>query len=193
MNLITTVPVVPHEIAGPPPGDDSLYEVINGQRVELPPMSMYAVAVANWLAGFLNEFARPRGLGRAFVEGLFRLPLDGGRSRRPDVAFVTAQRWAMGRPIPESDNAWDVVPDLAFEVVSPTDRAEDLMEKVEEYFQAGVRLVWVVYPRRRRVHVYESLSQIRGLAGAEELGGGAVLPEFRLPLTALFQEPASPI
>ncbi len=169
-------------------GDDSLYEIVRGQRVELPPMSAYASRIASRLGGKLNEFAEAHSMGEAVVETLFRLPFPEDCNRRPDVALVTAERWPRDRPMPEDDNAWDVVPDLAVEVISPTDRAEDLLEKVEEYFRAGVRLVWVIYPRRRLVYVYQSLTQIQGLTRAEELDGGTVLPGFRLPLAALFQE-----
>src|SRR5439155_15268931 len=102
--------------------------------------------------------------------------------------FVSFQRWAKDRSQPEQDNAWDVVPNLAAEVVSPNDIADDLMEKTIEYFQAGVQLVWVLYPRWQLVHVYESLSNIRVLARKDDLDGGAVLPGFRLPLSSLFQE-----
>lgn len=169
-------------------GNDALYEIVHGQRVELPPMSAYASRIASRLGGKLNEFAEAHALGEAVVETLFRLSLPDDYNRRPDVALVSYQRWPKDRPLPEDDNAWDVVPDLAVEVVSPTDRAEDLLEKVDEYFRAGVRLVWVLYPRRRLVHVYESLTQIRGLTRTDELDGGTVLPGFRLPLATLFQE-----
>ncbi len=169
-------------------GDEALYEIINGQRVELPPMSVYATRLASRLVTKLNEFAGARALGEAVGETLFRLPLPDDRNRRPDVALVSYERWPKDRLVSEDDNAWDVVPDLAVEVISPTDRAEDLLEKVDEYFRAGVRLVWVIYPRRRLVHVYESLTQIHGRTRTDELDGGAVLPGFRLPLATLFQE-----
>jgi Uma2 family endonuclease len=173
-------------------GDERLYEIINGQRVELPPMSIYAAVVATELARMLGEFTVSRDLGRVVVEGLIRLPLARDRQRRPDVLFVSQQRWPKGRPIPRDDNAWDVVPDLVVEVVSPTDPAEDLLEKLQEYFQAGVQLVWIVYPRRQIIHVYDSLTQIRGLLRTDELDGGKVLPGFRLALATLFEEPANP-
>src|SRR5207249_957331 len=111
---------------------------------------------------------------------------DGSRNRRPDVAFVTYERWPMNRPIPLTDNAWDVVPDLAVEVSSRHDLAEELVQKLTEYFQAGVRLVWVIYPKQRLVYVYESPTQVRGLTQSDELDGGTVLPGFRLPLANLF-------
>ncbi len=78
-----------------------------------------------------------------------------------------------------TDNAWDVVPDLAVEVTSPTDFAEDQLQKVAEYFQAGVRLVWVVYPDQRCIHVYEAWNRIRVVTEADTLDGGVVLPGFR--------------
>ena len=88
----------------------------------------------------------------------------------------------------ENDNAWEVAPDLAVEVVSPTDRAEDVMEKVTEYFQAGVELVWIIYPRLQLVYVYESLVKVRGLNAADTLDGGNVLPGFHIPVATLFPE-----
>jgi Uma2 family endonuclease len=177
----------------PPPAnlsiaDDELYEIIDGRRVGLPPMGIRAAWIATLLVEHLSHFGRAQNLGRTVGEGLFRLTLPIDRNRRPDVAFVAYDRWAKSRPLPESDNAWDVLPNLVVEVISPTDLAEDVQVKVVEYFQAGVSLLWVIYPRTRQVHVYESLSSIRGLSRADELDGGKVLPGFRLPLTELFLE-----
>jgi Uma2 family endonuclease len=169
-------------------GDESLFEVINGQVVELPPISFHANKIASCLIGLMWSFAMRNGLGVVVGETLFRLPLakDRYRNRRPDVAFVSYQRWPRDKPESGRDNAWDVVPDLAVEVVSPNDLAEDLMDKVAEYFEAGVRQVWVVYPGQRLVRVYDSLEAIRVVAGTDALDGGSVLPGLRIPLTDLF-------
>jgi Uma2 family endonuclease len=175
-----------------PLSEEALYEIIDGQRVELPPMSVRSSLIAFELARKIANFAEERDLGRAVVEALFHLPLARDRSRRPDAAFVSYQRWAKGRAIPpDEDAAWEVVPELAVEVVSPSDRAEELMTKVTEYFEAGVSQVWVLYPRQQFVVVFESLTRIRGLTGAEELDGGEVLPGFRLALATLFPQPAA--
>jgi Uma2 family endonuclease len=131
-------------------------------------------------------------VGQAVTEVLFHLPLPKERDRRPDAAFVNFQRWAKGRPMPGKENAWHVVPNLAVEVVSPHDFAEELLEKIEEYFRAGVQLVWVVYPRQQLVHVYESINQIRVVTRTGELDGGVVLPDFRLPLPEIFREETTP-
>ena len=110
--------------------------------------------------------------------------------RRPDISYVSHDRWPRNKPVTD-DEAWDVVPDLAVEVVSPNDKADGLLEKVEEYFVAGVRQVWVVYPRRRVVHVFESFTQIKVTAEGQELDGGTILPGFRVPLATLFEDLAA--
>ncbi len=179
-------PVTP--IAPPLVEDDGRYEIVDGKRVEMPPMSAFAARIAYRLAFRITLFAEPNDLGEAITDTLFRLPLERVRNRRPDAAFVSRRRWPRDQPQAIRDNAWDVVPDLAVEVVSPTDIAEDLLEKIDEYFRAGVTLVWVVYPRVRLLQVYESLTQTRGLTVNDTLDGGSVLPGFQLPLAGLYPE-----
>jgi Uma2 family endonuclease len=168
-------------------GDDELYEIIEGKRVTTPPMGVFAVWTAFRLARFLSIFAEEK-LGRAIMEALFHLPAPINRDRRPDVAFVFYERWAKDRPISATDNAWDVVPNLAAEVVSPTDSVEELEQKIAEYFRAGVQLVWVVHPTRSKVHVYQSPTQISVLSRNDVLDGGTVVPGFKLALAELFTE-----
>jgi Uma2 family endonuclease len=163
-----------------------LYEIVNGVRVEVPPMSAFASRLASRLARHINNVAEPLGAGEAVTETLFRLPLATEQERRPDVAYVSAKRWPLERELLIAPRAWDVVPDLVVEVVSPTDRIEDLEEKLMEYFEAGVTTVWVVYPRSKAVHVYDSLDQIRVVREPQELDGGTVLPGFRLPVATVF-------
>jgi len=169
-------------------GDDELYEVIAGQRVRTPPMAALSVWIAFELARHLGNFAVAQ-LGRAVTELLFHLPAPVNRDRGPDVAFVSYDRWAKDRPVPYHGNAWDVVPNLAGEVVSPHDNADELQDKIADYFRAGVQLVWVVYPMHRQIQVYQSLTQITVLTKADTLDGGAAVPGFRLALAELFTEP----
>ncbi len=186
MNII--VDPGPVAAAAPLDLDEPLYEIIDGLRVEMPPMSTLANAVANRLSHKLDTAGEQSDRGHAFTDMLFHLALPVDRNRRPDVAFVSFDRWPKDRPW-TSDNAWDVAPDLAVEVTSPNDFADDLVVKLDEYFRAGVPLVWVVYPKQAMVHVYESLTQVRGFTRADVLEGGSVLPEFRLALNELFQPP----
>jgi Uma2 family endonuclease len=166
-------------------GDDDLYEIIDGQRVRKPPMSVFAVWIAFRLAKLLDNFAEAS-LGRAITEALFHLPAPINRDRRPDVAFVSYERWAKDRPMPATDDAWGVVPNLAIEVVSPTNKVEELEQKIVEYFRAGVELVWILHPTRSKVHVYQSPTQITVLSKNDVLDGGTVVPGFKLSLAELF-------
>jgi Uma2 family endonuclease len=128
----------------------------------------------------------PGAHARGITEALFHLPAPINRDRRPDVAFVSYERWAKDRPIPATDNAWDVVLNLATEVVSPTGSVEELEQKIAEYFRAGVQHVWVVHPTRSKAHVYQSPRQITVLSQNDVLDGGTVVPGFRLALAELF-------
>ena len=171
--------------------DEPLYEVINGQIVEMPPKSFHSTKIGSRIVRKVGGHADDNNLGEVVSETLFRLPLeeDAHRNRRPDVAFVSYERWPRDKPESIRDNAWDVVPDLAIEVVSPSDSAADLMDKIGEYFEAGVRQVWVVYPRRRLVQVHDSLEAVRAVGPSGVLDGGNVLPGLKLALQDLFVFP----
>jgi Uma2 family endonuclease len=167
------------------PSDDLLYEVVDGQVVELAP-GAYEIRIATILTMHFETFAIQHQLGRAVQEMLFDLTTV-QRKRRPDVAFVSYDRWPRQRRVPRTE-AWEVVPNLAVEVVSPTDSVEDVVDKVAEYFRAGVECVWVSLLSREQVYVYESPTQVRILTRADVLHGKPVLPQFQLPLTTLFDE-----
>lgn len=167
--------------------DDVLYEVVDGQFVELEPMGAYQTRIAFVLATQIEVFSRSRALGRAVTEMLFALNEDYSLKRRPDVAFVSYDRWPSDRRIPETE-AWDVVPNLAVEVVSPTNDFNEVVRKVAEYLDAGVDLVWVVVSSLKQVYVYQSDTDIRVLKQADQLDSGRVLPEFRFSVAELFEE-----
>ena len=100
------------------------------------------------------------------------------------MAFVSSGR------IPEegfTDRFWELAPDLAVEVVSPSNRMSEMQQKVIEYLDAGTRSVWVVDPSEHTVTVYRSRSDIRILEGDGVLEGQEVLPELRIPVAGLFR------
>jgi Uma2 family endonuclease len=173
--------------------DDELYEVVDGKRTRKLPMSAYSATIASRLVRKLGNFADDKGLGETVGEVLFRLPLTANlyRNRRPDVAYVSFARWPSDRAMPLKENAWDVVPDFAVEVMSTCDLAGESLEKIGEFFQSGVQLVWVVYPEQRQVYVYESPTRVRILATDDTLDGGTVLPGFQLRADSLF-DPVAP-
>ena len=101
--------------------------------------------------------------------------------------FVSYSRWARDRAIPFTGNALDVVPDLAVEVVSPGDSADDLIAKAREYLRGGVRLVWLVYPLAREIHAYlPGARDIRVFSQPTSSEAGDLLPGFRTLVGPLF-------
>lgn len=167
------------------PSDPPLYEVVNGREVELPPMGIPANWITSRLQVRLGLYAEERKLGQVIAETLFILDRTRNLRRRPDLAFVSAGRWPLDRPLPEAP-AWDVIPDLAVEVISPTDLYQEVVGKVREYFYAGVRAVWIVLPRERQVYVYSSPIRVEILDETADFHGGDVLPGFRLQLGNVF-------
>jgi Uma2 family endonuclease len=105
--------------------------------------------------------------------------MPAGNVRSPDASFVARGRFPEDR-VPEGFA--DVPPDLAVEVLSPDDRPRAILDKVGEYLQAGVRLVWVIDPKAGRAVIYRSLTDVRELKGTEDLDGEDVLPGFRCSL-----------
>jgi Uma2 family endonuclease len=161
-----------------PPG----FEVVDGELVEMPPMS----EEANWIGGQLfavvNEYCRARGLGRVYPQDTPFRGFPGHRIsvRKPDVAFVRQER--LSAHLSKKDLA--IAPDLAAEVLSPSDPAVDVNRKVEQYLAAGVRLVWVVDPDLRLVYVHRANGIRSVVREPAELEGEDILPGFRCPLAA---------
>jgi Uma2 family endonuclease len=181
----TSAPV--HQGTVVSPDDDLLYEVVDNQVVALAPMGAYEVWIATLLAARLETVARQYHLGRAVQEMLFDLTAATGRKRRPDVPFVSFDRWPLHRRIPRTE-AWEVVPNLAVEVVSRTDSGDLIVDKVAEYFRAGVERIWGVFPSQAQVYTYDSPTSVRILTRTDELSGDPILPHFRLPLVELFED-----
>jgi Uma2 family endonuclease len=139
---------------------------------------------ANDLLMILGVHLQSHPVGRAFLEMLFRLDRAGRLERRPDLAVVLYERWP-DRIIPDTE-AWEMIPALAVEVVSKSNTAIEILDQIYDYFEHGVSLVWVIYLKRRVIHVYESPKSIRVLDATDTLDGGKVLPDFHLPLADLF-------
>ena len=166
--------------------DDGLFEVVDGKLVEKD-VGTQQVEIAFDMAYAIAMFAKPRRLGRALTEMVFRIDRAKNLQRRPDASFVSDGRWPFRRRVPDVP-VWDMVPDLAIEVISPNNSADEVQDKRLEYFQAGVNQVWVVYPKHREIHVFTSPTQVRILTADQELDGGDLLPGFRLPLASIFED-----
>lgn len=166
------------------PDDGLRYELVRGELVNLP-MSSFANSVLGVrVVAALGNFAARGKLG--MVTGAdcpFILARNPDTARLPNLAFVRAERL----PVPEDRRRFpEMAPDLAVEVLSPSDRTVETNDKVLDYLDAGVRLVWVVDPPRRTVTVYTPDGIARVLREHDTLDGGDVLPGFQLAIADLF-------
>ncbi len=187
--MTTAIPsATEHEVLSSEPlvKGELLYEVVDNQIRELPPMSARETRFASNFSRILSNFAWDHSLGVVDVEQLFLLSRLPNFQRRPDLAYISFERWPRGKSVPAT-NAWEVVPDLAIEIVSPTNGAYEVIEKLEEYFASGVRRVWVIYPPFAKFYDYDSPESVRILKRSDILEGGDVLPGFRLALSDLFE------
>jgi len=164
------------------PDDGRKYELVDGEAKEVPTGFRHEEIGAVLIAA-LQLFVRRSRLGRvAGSSAGFRM--RGGNIRSPDVSFVAEARLPEGQsPVGFMDGA----PDLAVEIISPTEDFAELARKLGEYFVSGARMVWIVHPETRTVTVYRSLTDARTLAEDEELDGGDVVPGFKLAVKALFE------
>lgn len=164
---------------------DGRHELIDGALVEMTPSGDRASTTAMRLGSRLNLHVEARDLGRVYgADGGFVLFPDRQLVRVPDVAFVRSER------LPSEatrDGFPRLAPDLVVEVVSPGDSAAEVLDKVEMYLKAGVRLVWVVDPRARTVAVHTPDRSVRLLTVGDELDGGVVLPDFRVAVAEVFR------
>lgn len=164
------------------------YELVNGQLVETPSMSAYAVEIANRLARAMYKHEPTDQLGAPRIEMHFRVPTrrDPAKVRRPDLAFVTYETWPQSEPMMFTGNPMNVVPELVVEVESPTDNGGELLKKMRQYLSAGVRSVWLVYPSVQEIHCYEGRESPRTYGIEDTLDGGPMLPGFQVKLADLF-------
>jgi Uma2 family endonuclease len=164
-------------------GEKRLLELVDGVLVEKP-MGYYEALLAAWLIRVLGRFLDDHDLG--FVLGAdATLRLAPGLVRLPDVSFIAWDRFP-NRELP-AEPVPDLAPDLAVEILSEGNTAAEMERKLREYFAAGVRLVWYVYPDERVVRVYTSPTAFLALNENESLDGGAVLPGFRLSIREWFE------
>ena len=161
-----------------------IFELVDGVLVEKAMGKMESL-LAGAIIAILLSFVLPRNLGIITApDGMMRLAPT--ILRAPDVAFISWGRIPGGRLSEVSLAA--SIPDLAIEVLSPSNTRAEMARKRAEYFAAGVRLVWEVDPQSRTVALSDTPERSTRLDTTQTLDGGDVLPSFALPLADLFGE-----
>ena len=162
---------------------DGRYELVQGEVVEMAPVNNEHGEVASNIDTAFNLYSRERGSGRARVETGYRLRQDPDTLRSPDVSYwISAPRGVDARTRSFVSGA----PDIAVEVVSPSDTAGEIEQKVHEYLEAGSQRVWVVYPATRSVRIHRPDGTAMTYAGDHVIGDEELLPGFSLPLAEVF-------
>jgi Uma2 family endonuclease len=161
------------------PDDGMRHELDEGELVSMPPTAIDHGEIQLEVGSLLKKFVRSRKLGIVLVETGFRL--SRGTVRAPDVSFIRAERMRKR----DRQRLFEGAPDLAVEIISPSESASDIAHKVEQYLHAGAE-VWVVYPRSRTVHVFEPSKMGRVLDAGDLLESPALLPGFSVRVSELF-------
>lgn len=166
-----------------PNGEKRLFELVDGVLVEKP-MGLYESRLAAVLVYLLEQFLEQHDLGFVFgADATMRLRPR--LVRLPDASFVSWERFP-NRRLP-AERVPDLAPDLAVEVISEGNTEAEMEAKLDEYFAAGVRLVWYLYPEPRTARVYTSRTDVHLLNEDESLEGDPVLPGFRLLIRDWFE------
>jgi Uma2 family endonuclease len=179
---------MPATLAPPPESEhlerepDFLYEVIDGRIVEKP-VGAREVMLANTLSRLLSAWLWDNDIGHGLVEMGYPIPPK-NNERKPDFSIVSFESWPHDRELPVG-GTMPVIPELAVEVISPSNYHDDIDEKIEEYFGAGVKEVWVVSTRHRRITQYTSVNDVFRY-GTSDMLTSDLLPGYELPVQQLF-------
>jgi Uma2 family endonuclease len=167
------------------PADNMRHELVRGELTTRAPTSgEHGIRTFN-IATILGAYIRSKDLGAGFgAETGFIVARNPDTVLAPDCAFVRKERIpAQGVP----KGFWPGAPDLAVEVLSPSDSASDVLGKIDAWLEAGTRLVWVVDPKKKTVTVFAPKRQPMILKEKDVVEGEDLLPGFRLEVEEIFR------
>ncbi len=171
------------------PNDGQRRELVAGELRKMTPAGWKHGAIAGRLHTWLGSHVQHNDLGLILAaETGFLLSRDPDTIRAPDVAFVSRDR---AESAVSDETYWPGAPDLAVEVVSPSDRSGDIDAKVKAWLDGGCNMVWLVNPAWRTVTVYRSATRITTLTENDELTGGDVVEGFRCRVGDIFAGPTA--
>lgn len=161
------------------------FDLIRGELVRMPPTGGIHGEIATELTRHVANFVADHRLGKVYIDETgFVLSVEPPIVLAPDLAFVRNDRLP---PIEERQSFLRLAPDLAVEIVSPSDRMSQVRAKVDEYLNANVPLLWVIEPRHRRATVYQPDQTPIMLSEHDTFDGMNVLPGFQLRVGTIFE------
>ena len=159
---------------------DARFELVEGELKELTFPRWDHSQIQFNLALILGVYLKANPIGRAGTEFGFVLSRDPDTLRGPDVYFIRNERLGLI----EGGSWMEGAPDLAIEILSPSNRRRDVHDKIAQYFRAGAQLVWVVDPDTRTVHVHHADGRTQ--AEAESLDAPDLLPGLKVSVREIF-------
>ena len=164
--------------------DDRKYELLAGYVLSEPHPGTKHGRVTARLVRLIENYVEPRRLGFTLTgEAGYVLALDPPTVLIPDVSYLTLAR---GKDHIEATTPFPGAPDLAIEVLSPSNRPAEIRRKVMAYVAAGCPLVWIMDPKRRTVTVHAGPDASAVLWENDVLDGGRVIPGFSVKVGELF-------
>lgn len=164
------------------PDDGTHRELIAGELIEMPGAKPDHSELQGLIVTFLTMFILTHKTGKVLPELGCQLTSNPDTLLFPDVGYVSAARLGTH----DLHHYLPFAPDLAVEIVSPGNTADEMAEKIDLYFQHGAKLIWIVYGRLQKVHVYTDHATSAILDRSGTLDGGDVLPGFTLKVADLF-------
>ncbi len=157
------------------------YEFVNGklEKKEMPTAKHSGIATR--LSAEIWFYLKKNKIGRVYGDNtIFQI---GANKRIPDVSFVSAEKIPLaGEPF----DIWNFAPDLAIEVISPSERHNKVEQKIREYFAAGVKQVWKIVPEFKTLTIYFSMTETKILTEDDAITCEEILPGFSLKLSDIF-------
>jgi Uma2 family endonuclease len=176
------------EIVGSPEYADRIVELVEGEIVEMSKTSGLHGQITMLLGARIFNYVAEKGLGivTAAATGFILERNADGRDtvRALDIAFLSSGSVPAVLP----DQLLDVAPDLAVEVISPSNKVADMQRKIRQLLAAGTTLVWIVRPETRTVEVHTRTGAIT-LEDDDTLSGGDIMPGFEVPVREIFPAP----
>jgi len=183
MSATLTKPMTADELLAMP-DDGYRYELVKGELIRGAPAGDEHGDLTMQIAGTLHRYVKKQDLGKIYAaETGFKLESDPDTVRAPDIAFdAHAKIEKTGR----LEGFRSGAPDLAVEVLSPSDRVSRVEEKVADWLEGGARMVWVGSPKLHIVTVYRSLTDIVTLTEKDKLDGADLIPDFQMNVAEIF-------
>jgi len=166
--------------------DGHRYEIVNGELIDMGNSGAKHGYVCSILMILLGGYVRLHKLGAMF-DSSTAFKMKSGNKRSPDISFMAKERLQGLDDIP--DGFLEGAPDLAVEILSPSNTVEEIDQKIIEYFDNGSRLVWLISPKQKYILVYRNAQEPdRLLKSNDSLDGEEIVPGFNLPVVELFQK-----